>query len=217
MLSTVLWQLDGTRAFALEGSIFMAGATVQWLRDNLGLIAAASESEDLAREANPDSGVYLVPAFQGLGAPIWDAGARGAIVGLSRASNKADIVAAGLESVAFQTRDLLSAMRGDMAEAGIGETDILRVDGGMTDNSWAMQRLADILGEAVEVAPIPETTALGAAYYAGQAAGVYGTDEELAQYWAPARRYEPMMPDAKREARYSGWLEAVDRARSREA
>ncbi|MGD9028176.1 MAG: FGGY-family carbohydrate kinase, partial [Methyloceanibacter sp.] len=131
--------------------------------------------------------------------------------------NKADIVAAGLESVAFQTRDLLSAMRGDMAEAGIGETDILRVDGGMTDNSWAMQRLADILGEAVEVAPIPETTALGAAYYAGQAAGVYGTDEELAQYWAPARRYEPMMPDAKREARYSGWLEAVDRARSREA
>ena len=164
MLSTVLWQLDGSRAFALEGSIFMAGATIQWLRDNLGLIAAASESEDLAREANPNSGVYLVPAFQGLGAPIWDAGARGAIVGLSRASNKADIVAAGLESVAFQTRDLLGAMRGDMAEAGIGDTDILRVDGGMTDNGWAMQRLADILGEAVEVAPIPETTALGAAF-----------------------------------------------------
>ncbi len=216
MLSTVLWQLDGSRAFALEGSIFMAGATIQWLRDNLGLIAAASESEDLAREANPDSGVYLVPAFQGLGAPIWDAGARGAIVGLSRASNKADIVAAGLESVAFQTRDLLGAMRGDMAEAGIGETDILRVDGGMTDNGWAMQRLADILGEAVEVAPIPETTALGAAFYEGQAAGVYGSDEELARSWAPARRYEPKMSDAEREARYSGWLEAVDRVRSRQ-
>jgi glycerol kinase len=104
-----------------------------------------------------------------------------------------------------------------MAEAGIGETDILRVDGGMTDNGWVMQRLADILGEAVEVAPIPETTALGAAFYAGQAAGVYGSDEELARSWAPARRYEPKMSDAEREARYSGWLEAVDRVRSRQA
>ncbi|MDJ0513659.1 MAG: glycerol kinase GlpK [Methyloceanibacter sp.] len=217
MLSTILWQLDSAGTYALEGSIFMAGATIQWLRDNLGLIAEASESEDLAREANPQSGVYLVPAFQGLGAPFWDAGARGAIVGLSRASNKADIVAAGLESVAFQTRDLLTAMRSDMADAGIGRSDILRVDGGMTANGWAMQRLADILGEPVEVAPIPETTALGAAYFAGQAVGVYGDDAALARTWEPSRRYEPKMDEADREARYTGWLEAVDRVRSKQA
>ncbi|MEM8644521.1 MAG: FGGY-family carbohydrate kinase [Pseudomonadota bacterium] len=215
MLSTILWQLDGARTYALEGSIFMAGATIQWLRDSLGLIAEASESEDLAKEANPDSGVYLVPAFQGLGAPFWDAGARGAIVGLSRASNKADIVAAGLESVAFQTRDLLTAMRRDMADAGIDKSDILRVDGGMTANGWAMQRLADILGEPVEVAPIPETTALGAAYFAGQAVGVYGDDAALARTWKPYQRFEPKMAEADREARYAGWLEAVDRVRSR--
>lgn len=217
MLSTVLWQLDSARTFALEGSIFMAGATIQWLRDSLGLIAEAADSEDLAKQANPDSGVYLVPAFQGLGAPIWDAGARGAIVGLSRASNKADIVAAGLESVAFQTRDLLGAMREDMAGTGIGETGVLRVDGGMTTNGWAMQRLADILGEAVEVAPIAETTALGAAYFAGQAAGVYGDDAELARTWEPSKRYEPQMADSEREARYAGWREAVDRVRSGKA
>lgn len=217
MLSTILSQESGVRTFALEGAIFMAGATIQWLRDNLGLIAAAADSEALAREANPESGVYLVPAFQGLGAPVWDAGARGSILGLSRASTKADIVAAGLESVAFQTRDLLGAMREDMAAAGIGENDTLRVDGGMTDNVWAMQRLADILGESVEVAPIPETTALGAAYFAGQAAGVYGDDAELAKTWAPARRYEPQMAAAEREARYAGWLEAVDRVRSGQA
>ena len=214
MLSTVLWQLDGARTYALEGSIFMAGATIQWLRDNLGLIGEAAESENIAKEANPDSGVYLVPAFQGLGAPVWDSGARGAIVGLSRASNKADIVAAGLESVAFQTRDLLGAMRDDMAKARIGEIEVLRVDGGMTANGWAMQRLADILGEAVEVAPIAETTALGAAYFAGQAADFFGDDAELAREWTPSRRYEPQMSESDREARYAGWLEAVDRVRS---
>jgi len=217
MLSTILWQLDGARTYALEGSIFMAGATIQWLRDSLGLIAEASESEDLAREANPDSGVYLVPAFQGLGAPFWDASARGVIAGLSRASNKADIVAAGLESVAFQTRDLLTAMRSDMADSGIGKSDILRVDGGMTVNGWAMQRLADILGEPVEVAPLSETTALGAAYFAGQAVGLYGDDAALARTWEPSRRFEPKMDEAVREARYAGWLEAVDRVRTKPA
>ena len=217
MLSTILSQEQGARTFALEGAIFMAGATIQWLRDNLGLIADAADSETLAKDANPDSGVYLVPAFQGLGAPVWDAGARGAILGLSRASTKADIVAAGLESVAFQTRDLLGAMREDMAEAGIGEIDTLRVDGGMTSNGWAMQRLADILGEAVEVALIPETTALGAALFAGQAVGVYGDDAELARNWAPARRYEPQMAADEREARYAGWLEAVARVGSSQA
>lgn len=213
MLSTVLSQCSGVRTFATEGAIFMAGATIQWLRDNLGLIADTAESEALAASSNPDSGVYLVPAFQGLGAPIWDAKARGAIVGLSRAATKADIVAAGLESVAFQTRDLLDAMRQDMTNAGIGPADTLRVDGGMTANRWAMQRLADILGERVEVAPIPETTSLGAAYFAGQAVGFYGDDDTLRKSWTPRCEYEPKMATEEREARYAGWLEAVERVR----
>ena len=214
MLSTILHQRDGVRTFALEGAIFVAGATVQWLRDSLGLIATAEESEALARDADPNAGVYLVPAFQGLGAPFWDADAKAAIVGLSRAASKADIVAAGLEAVAFQTRDLLGAMRQDMAVSGIGSAGTLRVDGGMTVNGWAMQRLADILGETVEVAAIPETTALGAAYHAGQAVGFYGDDAVLGESWAPAKVYDPRMGEPEREARYAGWLEAVARVRS---
>jgi glycerol kinase len=216
MLSTILHQRDGVRTFAIEGAIFMAGATIQWLRDNLGLIGSAEESEALAREANPNSGVYLVPAFQGLGAPFWDAEAKAAIVGMSRAASKADIVMAGLEAVALQTRDLLTAMRQDMTASGIGDSGTLRVDGGMTANAWAMQRLADILGEPVEVAPIPETTALGAAYLAGQAVGFYGDDAVLAETWQPASVYEPLMDAAQREARYAGWLDAVARVRSRD-
>jgi len=214
MLSTVLHQREGARTYALEGVIFMAGATVQWLRDSLGLIATAEESEALAREADPKAGVYLVPAFQGLGAPFWDADAKAAIVGLSRAASKADIVAAGLEAVAFQTRDLLTAMRQDMAASGIEAAHVLRVDGGMTTNAWAMQRLADILGERVEVAAMPETTALGAAYHAGQAVGFYGDDAALASAWTPSKIFEPQMSVDVREARYAGWLEAVTRVRS---
>jgi len=217
MLSTILSRREGIPTFALEGAIFMAGATIQFLRDNLGLIAKAEDSEALAHAADPCSGVYLVPAFQGLGAPFWDAEAKAAIVGMSRAASKADVVAAGLEAVAFQTRDLLSAMRQDMETAGIDTTGVLRVDGGMTANGWAMQRLADILGEAVEVAPIPETTSLGAAYFAGQAIGFYGDNAALAEAWTPARVYEPVMGEAEREARYTGWLEAVARVRSRGA
>jgi len=213
MLSTILSQRDGARTFALEGAIFMAGATIQWLRD--GLIESAEESESLAHAADPRSGVYLVPAFQGLGAPFWDAEAKAAIVGMSRAASRADVVAAGLESVAFQTRDLLSAMRHDMGATGIDAARTLRVDGGMTANGWAMQRLADILGEAVEVAAILETTSLGAAYFAGQAVGFYGDNATLAETWIPAKVYEPAMGAAEREARYAGWLEAVDRVRSR--
>jgi glycerol kinase len=214
MLSTILHQREGARIYALEGAIFMAGATIQWLRDSLGLIATAEESEALARQADPNAGVYLVPAFQGLGAPFWDAEAKAAIVGLSRAASKADIVAAGLEAVAFQTRDLLTAMRQDMAVSGIEPTRALRVDGGMTANAWAMQRIADILGERVEVAAMPETTALGAAYHAGQAVGFYGDDAALAGAWAPSRIFEPQMSADAREARYAGWLEAVARVRS---
>jgi len=214
MLSTVFHQLGGRRTFALEGAIFMAGATVQWLRDCLGLITTAAESEALARKANQDSGVYLVPAFQGLGAPFWDAGAKGAVLGMTLAASKADIVAAGLEAVAFQTRDLLSAMRRDMAVSGISLPPVLRVDGGMTGNGWFLQRLADILGQRVEVALYPETTALGAAYHAGQAIGFYGSAAELEKLWRPGAAFEPRMSEAEREARYGGWLEAVARVRS---
>ncbi len=215
MLSTVFHQLEGVRNYALEGAIFMAGSTVQWLRDSLGLIASAPESEALAMAANPKSGVYLVPAFQGLGAPFWDAEARGAVLGLTLASSKADLVAAGLEAVAFQTRDLLTAMRRDMAVGGIPLARELRTDGGMTSNAWFMQRLADILGERVEVALYPETTALGAAFHAGQAAGLYGDDASLEAAWRPGARFEPIMGETEREARYGGWLEAVERVKSR--
>jgi glycerol kinase len=214
MLSTVFHQLKGERAYALEGAIFMAGATVQWLRDSLGLIATAAESETLAQEADANSGVYLVPAFQGLGAPFWDAGARAAIVGMTRAASKADLVAAGLEAVAFQTRDLLAAMDRDMSVSGIPTPSALRVDGGMTANAWLMQRLADILGQRVEVAANRETTALGAAYHAGQAVGFFGDAEELGQAWRSAGIFEPKMRETEREARYGGWLEAVARVRS---
>ncbi len=214
MLSTIFHQLEGRRAYALEGAIFMAGATVQWLRDSLGLVSSAAESEALAREADPKARVYLVPAFQGLGAPLWDANARGAILGLTRAASKADIVAAGLEAVAFQTRDLLTAMGRDTAASGIPAPPSLRVDGGMTGNAWLMQRLADILGQRVEVALNPETTALGAAYHAGQAVGFFGSADELAKTWAPASAFEPKMSEAEREARYGGWLDAVARVRT---
>jgi len=214
MLSTIFHQIEGRRAYALEGAIFMAGATVQWLRDNLGLIASAAESEALAREADPKAEVYLVPAFQGLGAPFWDANAKAAILGMTRAASKNDLVAAGLEAVAFQTRDLLTAMHQDMAVSGIPAPSILRVDGGMTANGWLIQRLADILGQSIEVASNPETTALGAAYHAGQHAGFFGDMAELERAWVPAQAFEPKMTETEREARYGGWLEAVARVRS---
>jgi glycerol kinase len=217
MLSTVFHQLEGKRCYALEGAIFMAGATIQWLRDGLGLIGTAAESESLACAASPNSGVYLVPAFQGLGAPFWDASARAAILGLTRAASKADIVAAGLEAVAFQTRDLLSAMRLDLQRSRIPAPQALRVDGGMTANAWFMQRLADILGQRVEVALNPETTALGAAYHAGQAVGFFGDTEELEKAWAPARAFEPKMSETEREARCGGWLDAVARVKSQQS
>ena len=215
MLSTIFYQLEGRRTFALEGAIFMAGATVQWLRDSMGLIAESHESEALAARADPNSGVYLVPAFQGLGAPHWDAEARAAILGLTRAATSADIVAAGLEAVAFQTRDLLEAMRSDMGGSGIPDSASLRVDGGMTANAWFLQRLADILGERVEVAANAETTALGAAYLAGQAAGLYGSQADLQREWVASRVFEPEMTAAERDARYAGWRDAVARVRSK--
>lgn len=214
MLSTIAYQLEGQRTYALEGSIFMAGATIQWLRDNLGLIKDAAETEALAREADGQSGVHLVPAFQGLGAPYWDADARGALIGLTRASSRAEIVRAGLESVAFQTRDLLEAITKDMATARLAAPQTLRVDGGMTANTWLMQFLADIAGLPVEIAAVAETTALGAAFHAGREVGLFDSEDELSRIWKASRIFEPAMSESECEDRYSGWMEAVQRVRS---
>ena len=168
-----------------------------------------------AGRQTPSSGVYLVPAFQGLGAPFWDAGAQGGGARLTLAASKADIVAAGLEAVAFQTRDLLTAMRRDMAVSGIPLPPVLARRWRHDRQRWLMQRLADILGQSVEVALYPETTALGAAYHAGQAVGFYGSAEELEELWRPGAAFEPKMSEAEREARYGGWLDAVARVRSK--
>ncbi len=214
MLATIFHQRNGKRTYALEGAIFMAGATVQWLRDGLGVIGSAEQSEELARRSDPKSGVYLVPAFQGLGAPFWDSGARAAILGMTRASSKEDIVAAGLEAVAFQTRDLLDAMARDMAVSLLPSPEIVRADGGMTANRWFMQRLADILQKPVESNLMAETTALGAAYIAGQAIGFYGNDTELAARRVSVTTYLPEMSASESSERHAGWLEAVGKVRS---
>ncbi|MHA1554909.1 MAG: glycerol kinase GlpK, partial [Alphaproteobacteria bacterium] len=171
LLTTVAYQLAGRRTFALEGAIFSAGTIVQWLRDGLGIIKSAEETSDLAQAADPEQAVYLVPAFVGLGAPYWDADARAAIYGMTRATGPNEIARAALEAVAYQTRDLLDAMRGDWT-AGEGAQSVLRVDGGMVANDWLLQRLADTLGTPVDRPQVGETTALGAAYLAGLAAGV---------------------------------------------
>ena len=211
LLTTLAYRLNGRPTYAIEGSIFIAGAAVQWLRDGLGIIRKASESEALAAHARPDSGVYLVPAFTGLGAPYWDAGARGALYGLTRDSGAPEIARAALESVAYQTRDLFEAMAADGAEAPRS----VRVDGGMTENAWFLQFLADTLGTAVERPAVIDTTVLGAAYLAGLQAGLYPAPAEMTRAWRPAARFEPRMAEAERQRRYEGWLDAVARTRSR--
>ena len=210
LLSTVAWRLDRRVTYALEGSIFVAGAAIQWLRDGLGIIAEASETEDLARSIEDTGGVYLVPAFVGLGAPYWDAGARGALVGLTRDSGRAAVARAALEAVAYQTRELLDAMVADGARAPTA----LRVDGGLVRNDWAMQFLSDILAVPVERPGVTETTALGAAGLAGLAAGVFGSLEEVADIWSLDRRWEPAMEEARRETLHEGWRRAVRRVLS---
>ena len=187
----------------------MAGATLQWLRDNLGLLEKAAYSEQIASEADKDSGVYLVPAFQGLGAPYWRAEARGAIIGLSRAAGRAEIVRAGLESTAYQSLDLIGSMVADMEAAGLQRPSSLRVDGGMTVNYWLMQFLSDILEMPVEVAEISEMTARGAAYHAGLSAGLYRSSQELAAQWKADIIFEPKMNEAEREDKIGGWQAAV--------
>lgn len=215
LLGTVAWAREGTTIFALEGSIFMAGATMQWLRDGLGLIAEAGESETLAASIDDTGGVHLVPAFAGLGAPHWDAEARGAIVGLSRGSGRAEIVRAGLEAVAFQTRDLIEAMTTDMASLELAAPSRMRVDGGMTANAWLMQFLADQLGFPVERARYPETTALGAAFLAGLEAGFFDGLEALSSLWRADAVFEPHASEAERSLKYGAWREAVERIKSR--
>jgi glycerol kinase len=209
LLTTIAYQLNGRRTYALEGSIFIAGAAVQWLRDGLHLIGKSSDIEAVARTANPAHGVYMVPAFVGLGAPYWDADARGAILGLTRDSGPGEIAAATLDSVCYQTRDLVEAMRADGAT--IAE---LRVDGGMVVNDPLMQRLADTVGAPVERPKVTETTALGAAFLAGLQAGLWPSLEALSATWALDRAFRPLEDVASRDRRYAGWQDAVRRVRS---
>ena len=208
LLTTIAYQLDGHRTYALEGSIFIAGAAVQWLRDGLGLIADAAESNVLAKNADPAQELYLVPAFVGLGAPYWNAEARGALFGLTRNSGPKEFALAALESVAFQTADLMQAMRADWPDAGDTQT-ILRVDGGMTASDFTMQRLADVLAAPVDRPVIRETTALGAAYLAGFAAGLLPEPAQFARQWQCERRFEAGMDEMVRQKRLRGWRKAV--------
>jgi glycerol kinase len=210
LLTTIAYQFNGERTYALEGSIFIAGAAVQWLRDGLRVIKAAPETGPLARKADPAQQVVLVPAFVGLGAPYWDAECRGAVYGLTRGTGPAEMARAALESVCFQTRDLIEAMRGDWRAAAGAET-VLRVDGGMTASDWTMQRLADMLGAPVDRPRVLETTALGAAYLAGWQAGIYGPPGTFAKRWKRQKRFEPVMTSDARESAYRVWKDAVRR------
>lgn len=212
LLTTIAYRLNGKTTYALEGSIFIAGAAVQWLRDGIKVIGKAEHSGVLAATADPTQNVYLVPAFVGLGAPHWDAEARGAIFGLTRNSGPAEFARAALESVAYQTRDLLDAMRKDWK--GASAKTVLRVDGGMVASDWTMQRLADILDAPVDRPTILETTALGAAWLAGSKAGVWPKAKDFAKSWALERRFKPDMDADTRSAKLAGWRDAVRRTLS---
>ena len=207
LLTTIAYQLNGKPTYALEGSIFIAGAVVQWLRDGLKIIREASETQPLAERSDEGQNVILVPAFTGLGAPYWKADCRGAIYGLTRNSGPAEFARAALESVGYQTRDLLEAMAADWTEDRAGE--VLRVDGGMSASDWAMQFLADILDAPVDRPNVLETTALGAAWLAGMQAGLYPDQEGFAREWALDRRFEPDMQPETRAAKYDSWKRAV--------
>ncbi|WP_373085307.1 glycerol kinase GlpK [Sneathiella sp.] len=208
LLTTIAYQLDGKPTYALEGSIFIAGAAVQWLRDGLGIIKEAAQSGELAAKADPEQSVIMVPAFVGIGAPYWDSKCRGAIFGITRATGPKEFAKAALESVCFQTRDLLTAIQADF------ETEhetVLRVDGGMVASDWTMQRLADILGVPVDRPKSAETTALGAAYLAGLYVGFYPSPDEFAKSWRRDRQFSPQMPEAERDVAYALWQDAVHR------
>jgi len=209
LLTTVGYRLNGKVSYGLEGSIFVAGAAVQWLRDGIKLISDASETEAIATSHPSSNGVYLVPAFTGLGAPYWDPGARGGILGLTRDSSIEDIVTATLLSVCYQTRDLLEAM----AKDGVMPT-ILRVDGGMVANSWVAQGLADLVRIPVDRPEVTETTALGVAYLAGLQVGIYDSLEEISSQWQSERAFQPQMAQKESNLLYQGWQEAVSRVRT---
>jgi glycerol kinase len=209
LVTTLAWGIDGRVEYALEGSVFVAGATVQWLRDGLGLIREAAESEAAARAVPDTGGVYLVPAFTGLGAPYWDERARGVIVGLTRGTSREHLIRAGLESIAYSSRDLVECMVGD---TGLS-LDGLRVDGGASVNDFLMQFQADVLGCAVERPAVLEVTALGAAALAGLAAGFWRDRSDLLQAKGASTRFEPRLGATEREALYAGWKRAVERAR----
>ena len=213
LLTTIAYRLDGETTYAREGSIFIAGAAVQWLRDGLGIIADAAESGPLAQAADPGQDVYLVPAFVGLGAPHWDSGARGALFGLTRNTGPAELARAALEAVCYQTHDLLTAMRADWASSDV-ETAVLRVDGGMVASDWTMQRLADILGVPVDRPESLETTALGAAWLAASHAGLWPDQHGFAERWARDQRFAPCIDNTERQARLDGWQDAVRRTLS---
>ena len=206
LLTTVGYRLEGQTTYAMEGSIFVAGAAIQWLRDGIRLIQSADECEAMAESVGVENPVYLVPAFTGLGAPYWDPHARGAILGLTRDTGIEDIVTAGLQSVCYQTKDLVRAIQNDGAPL-----EELRVDGGMVVNNWLMQFLADILNVAVDRPAITETTALGAACLAGLQTGVYDGLDRIRERWHVDRRFEPAMAPAVRERAYQGWLDAVEK------
>tara|TARA_R110002110_G_scaffold12947_2_gene61855 strand:- start:30 stop:1535 length:1506 start_codon:yes stop_codon:yes gene_type:complete len=211
LLTTVAYRIGGDVTYALEGSIFMAGATIQWLRDEMKFIASAEDSEALAKQANPESQVIVVPAFTGLGAPYWDPNARGAILGMTRDTGAPEIVRAALESVSYQTRDLMDAMGADMEGAGLSAPIELRVDGGMVANNWFAQNLSDLLGRPVVRPVVQETTALGAAYLAGMQVGFFGGQESVAAQWQQEARFDSEMDDVSRESRYGRWKDAVGR------
>ncbi|MBF0408649.1 MAG: glycerol kinase GlpK [Candidatus Riflebacteria bacterium] len=209
LLTTIAWGTNNKVEYALEGSIFIAGAAIQWLRDELKLISSAAESEDAARQVPDSNGVYVVPAFAGLGAPYWDMYARGTIVGLTRGANRNHIIRATLESLAFQTRDVLEAMQDD---SGI-RLDTLKVDGGATANNFLLQFQSDILGSSVVRPKVTETTALGAAYLAGLAVGFWKSKEDIKINWAVDKNFTPTIAETHREALYKGWKKAVERSR----
>ncbi len=209
LLTTIAWGIDGKVEYALEGSIFIAGASIQWLRDELRLINDAADSEYYAQKVDDTNGVYVVPAFAGLGAPYWDMYARGTIVGLTRGANKNHLIRATLESIAYQTRDVIEAMQED---SGI-ELSTLKVDGGATKNNFLMQFQSDILGAAVDRPEVTETTALGAAYLAGLAVGFWSSKEEIAKNWAVERKFNCTIDHEKRTDLYEGWKKAIGRSR----
>ena len=212
LLTTIAYRLDGKTTYALEGSIFIAGAAVQWLRDGLKVIRFAADTGELAASADMSQDVYLVPAFTGLGAPHWDPDARGAIFGMTRNTGPAEFARAALEAVCYQTRDLLDAMHKDWKTNG-NET-VLRVDGGMVASDWTMQRLADLLDAPVDRPIILETTALGAAWLAGSKAGVWPDLNDFALSWARDERFEPQMDEKTRAGKLKGWRKAVKRTLS---